>query len=194
MPTAILSALSGIWRFLGLPGIILAGALAWQYVHYEGLPIIGGGKIDQVETERDTWKLASQKWRSAHAKLNGKYQMDLARAERDRAQAQADYDDAARRADRAEADLNDMRDRATRYANRMRITVRQGEPGAPGTDHPAEDRDGPGEATEFIAVARNDFDILVENSLRLEKVFRWGQDLIDRKRAVALPEPDLGGN
>ena len=126
MPTAILSALSGIWRFLGLPGIILAGALAWQYVHYEGLPIIGGGKIDQVETERDTWKLASQKWRSAHAKLNGKYQMDLARAERDRAQAQADYDDAARRADRAEADLNDMRDRATRYANRMRITVRQG--------------------------------------------------------------------
>ena len=191
--SALNPVVGGIVGFLGLPGIVLAGALAWQYVRYEGLPLIGGGKIERIENERDDWKRASQGWKTAHAKLIAKYETELAEAKAARAAARADYDDAARRADRAETDLDDMRTRASRYATRMRITTRQGELDTSSPADPAEGGDGPGATTEFVAVARNDFDILVENSLRLEKVFRWGQDLIDRKRAVALPEPEFGG-
>lgn len=179
------------WKLFAVGGPLLL-LLAIQHVRYEGLPLIGGGKIDRIEGERDDWKRASQGWKTAHAKLNSKYQTELAEARAERARAQADYDDAARRADRAEADLDTMRDRAAGYAKRMRITVNQGRPANTAPADPAEDNHGEGGAAEFVAVSRNDFDILVENSLRLEKVWRWGQDLIARKRAEALPEPEFG--
>jgi len=178
------------WRWIGLGALVL-GPLAIQHVRYEGLPLFGGGIIERIETERDAAKRGEQKAKTALASLTKKYQTELAEAEVQRAQAAADYTDAARRADRAKADLDDMRSRARNYATRMRIKVRQGELTDATADSPAPDRNGPGEATEFIAVTRNDFDILVENSLRLEGVWRWGQDLIDRQRAVPMPDPEL---
>lgn len=178
------------WKLIAI-GTPLLALLAWQHVRYEGWPLFGGGIIERIETDRDNWHKAAQGWKTAHANLMKKYQTELAEAEMQRAQAAADYTDAARRADRAKADLDDMRSRARNYATRMRIKVRQGELADTPADSPAEDRNGPGEATEFIAVTRNDFDILVENSLRLEGVWRWGQDLIDRQRAVPMPEPEL---
>ena len=179
------------WKLIAIGAPLLA-LLAWQHVRYEGWPLFGGGIIERIETDRDNWKRASQGWRTAHAKLQSKFQTAIAEAELDRARAVTDYTDAARRADRAEADLNDMRNRARNYATRMRIKVVQGRLADAPTDSPAPDRNGPGEATEFVAVTRNDFDILVENSLRLEGVWRWGQDLIDRQRAVPMPEPEFG--
>lgn len=55
---------------------------------------------------------------------------------------------------------------------------------------PAEDRDGQGGTADFVAVSRNDFDVMVANSVRLEEVRRWGESLIIA--GLAVPDPAFG--
>lgn len=85
--------------------------------------------------------------------------------------------------------LNDARGLAGAYASRMRVTAAcrpARVAGAAAQDGAPEDRDGPGEDTDLIAVTRDDFTTLTDNTIRLQAVHDWGQSLI--KDGLALPE------
>jgi len=85
--------------------------------------------------------------------------------------------------------LNDAHRLRDAYADRMRITAacRPARVANPGPENsPAPDRDGPGESPDMVAVTREDFDTLTDNTIRLEAVHDWGQSLIKDK--LALPE------
>ena len=76
-------------------------------------------------------------------------------------------------------------DRSDRNADRMRFDkVCGSNPAAAPKDQPAPFDNGPG--PEAVVVGRTDYDILVENTIRLEAAHQWGQSLI--KDGLALPE------
>lgn len=76
-------------------------------------------------------------------------------------------------------------DRSDRNAERMRFDKICGRnPAAPTQDQPAPLDNGPG--PEAVVVGRTDYDILVENTVRLEAAHQWGQSLV--KDELALPE------
>lgn len=53
---------------------------------------------------------------------------------------------------------------------------------------PAPRDNEPTQDAEFIAVSRNDFEIYVENSLKIQTIHEWGNELLERKLAVPAPE------
>ncbi len=63
-----------------------------------------------------------------------------------------------------------------RYVDRVRTA-----PCSLPTETPAapESPDGAGPTADMVAIRRDDLDILVENSVRLETVHEWGEKLID---------------
>lgn len=76
------------------------------------------------------------------------------------------------------------------YSERMRLDrVCASKALAPSQGQPAQDRDGQGDAAEYVAVTRNDFEIMVANSVRLEEVRRWGESLILDGLAEPIPDP-----
>jgi hypothetical protein len=113
-----------------------------------------------------------------------------AKAEAARIATENRYAEIARR---KRDDETAARDAIARYvaANRLQNACRPTSgTGKAGESDPAKRRDEPGGETEFLAVSRNDFDILVENTHRLERVHQWGNDLITEK--LAVPEVEFG--
>lgn len=99
----------------------------------------------------------------------------------------------ARKARKADYDyqaaLNDARGLAGAYASRMRVTAAcrpARVAGAPAEDGPAPGGDGPGDGTDMVAVTREDFTTLTDNTIRLQAVHDWGQSLV--KDGLAMPE------
>lgn len=77
-------------------------------------------------------------------------------------------------------------DRSDRNAERMRFDKICGSnPTAPTKDQPAPFDNGPG--PEAVVVGRTDYDILVENTVRLEAAHQWGQSLV-KDGLATLPE------
>jgi hypothetical protein len=152
--------------------VVLCGALWLRGNHYRG--------------QRDEARATVAEMKAAQV-LATAAQIELNR------QVQAKSREIARVHDEATQALADARARAARYADahvvRFRPSpARKADPA--GTDGPAEDHNGPGADAEMVAVARNEFDQLVENSLRLKKVQEWGDELIERK--LAIPEVEFG--
>lgn len=97
-----------------------------------------------------------------------------------RADTEARYQSMATRIDQnAQADLADARTRADAYARRMRA-----HPGAAGgasaacaaaAPEPAESADRPG--TDAVILGRSDFDVMVENTMRLKAAHDWAMEL-----------------
>lgn len=188
----------GVFTASAALGPVLLIGIAAQHVHYEGWPIFGGGVIEKLEDRAEGWEHVAALWKDAHAKQVTHFKVAKAAGERAAAAARSDYYEAARRADHAEQEIDDLRAAARRYAERVRVQdprARRSDPGSAAETGSSPDRDGPGDDAELygVFVSRNDFDILVENSLRLERVWRWGNELIDLDRAapVDLPEPDF---
>lgn len=76
------------------------------------------------------------------------------------------------------------------YADRMRLDrICPGARIDPATPAAPADRDGQGNAAEYVAVTRNDFELMVANSVRLEEVRKWGESLISEGLAEKLPDP-----
>lgn len=99
----------------------------------------------------------------------------------------------ARKARKADNDyqtaLNDARGLAGAYASRMRVTAAcrpARVAGAAAEDGAPEDRDGTSDGPDLIAVSREDFTTLTDNTIRLQAVHDWGQSLV--KDGLALPE------
>lgn len=61
---------------------------------------------------------------------------------------------------------------------------------APAEDNAPQGGDRPGDLANVVVVQRNDYDLLVDNSLRLKAVHDWGQTLV--KEGLAMPEPKFG--
>ena len=78
--------------------------------------------------------------------------------------------------------------RAADYANRMRLdkVCRSAAP-SPGKDSPAPVDNGPG--SDAVVLERRDYDILIDNTVRLEAVHQWGKSLVKDGLAVEWPEP-----
>ena len=85
--------------------------------------------------------------------------------------------------------LNDARGLAGAYASRMRVTAAcrpARVAGAAAEDGAPEDRDGTSGGPDMVAVSREDFTTLTDNTIRLQAVHDWGQSLV--KDGLALPE------
>lgn len=106
--------------------------------------------------------------------------------------------DLARRADHAEDQLDALRASADRFAAARRphgvlcgaaaARSASGGPAPASEGDPAPDRDRPG--ADAVVLTRDEWDQLVANSLRLERVRQWGSTLIREK--LALPEVEFG--
>lgn len=110
---------------------------------------------------------------------------------------QAKYETLAEKADHAHAiELADARSRAAAYANRNGVrSYCQGSAGQ--TSSPAEGPVAPrdnGPGADAVILNRDDFDQLVENTLRLKAAHEWGESLVRDGVAVVYPEPKLSGD
>jgi len=100
----------------------------------------------------------------------------------------------AERADHEKQDTIADRAAAARFAAARRVQdISRTDPrsaagiaGAAGQADTASHPDGPG--ADAVALTRAEFDALVENTLRLDRLHQWGQTLIDQGLAIASPE------
>lgn len=166
------------------PVVIVGMLLAVQTVRIEGFWFIDGFKPEVASL--------TQTIKDKNAEIaNLKRVITEAEEKRDAALTRAD--NLAKEIDRDRAALEaGPRANADAYRRRMQCTpARPATSTSPAeTDTAPEGGDGPGVPPEYIAVSRNDFDILVENSLRLEAVKRWGDKMVQDK--LAIPEVEFG--
>lgn len=166
-------------------GIILALALACAGLWLWGRA--GHAAADRWEAkaiaERDNHRATKANVLTAQAKA-----ADAARAAR--LSTEDHYRRLSERADHAEEDLADTRAAAARYADAHRLPVGPGgAAGSPASHARATGQadlaargDGPG--ADAVVLGRSEFDQFVSNTLRLERVRRWGQSLITEGLAV----------
>lgn len=118
-------------------------------------------------------------------------------AEEAKAKTEAKFADLARKADNAENETAGLRAAAGRFAAARSLSGAckpaaaggaSGQAPAVPEGGPAPYRDGPG--ADAVVLTRPEYDQLVENSLRLDRVRQWGESLI--KADLALPEPAFG--
>lgn len=167
------------WRWIGIGSLALAAALGWWRA---------GVWHDIADKRAETIVVQKKAYEAAQAAAH-------ARAVIARIQTENSYAQAAHAADRVRDADHALRRAADLYARAhgLRAEAAQGgagPTGAAGQGGPADGGDGPGPAAELLAINRNDFDILVANSIRLKRVQEWGDDLIQRK--LALPEVEFG--
>ncbi|MGX7895448.1 hypothetical protein [Tsuneonella sp. HG222] len=170
------------WRIGFIAASILAALLfvgfATQTIRIEGLSVwpfkIVGFKeeIRTIRLDLDSIKRAQE--------------TAALKAKQAKAEAEAEYRKKAEITDaKYKAELADARSRAARYAdaNRVRRQANGGSPGGPaapgGSDAP-EGADGRSEDAELVAVSREDFDILNENTIRLQQAHEWALGLNQR--------------
>lgn len=175
--------LPAAWRFatsrlgLGLLAALALGLLWLRGNHYRD--------------DRDAWQSAftAQKAATLAAQSEAK-----AKAEAQVIATENRYAVLARKADHVSQDLRDLRAGADRFAAaRVWPPAAEHAPGgpgapAPGGPAPGSDRSG-GDA---VVLTRPEYDQFVANTLRLERVRRWGETLITAK--LAMPEVEFGGN
>lgn len=148
----------------------------------------------------DAWQARSKLEASNHRQTKANYRLAQARAEERQkalrqAEARKSYE-IAERLDHADAENDRLRALAGRFGDARRVqacrAVSSSASGGPvplREDQPAPDRDGPG--ADAVVLTRPEFDELVDNTLRLERVRRWGQSLITE--GLAIPAAEFGG-
>lgn len=161
-------------------GLILALALACAGLWFWGRA--GHAAADRWEAEaiaeRDNHRTTKANVRAAQEKAT-----EAAHVARRATEAQ--YRQLAERADHAEDDLAAARAAAARYADAHRLPVGPGGAAgrAPGSTGAAGEADaaglGDGSGADAVVIERRAFDQFVSNTLRLERVRRWGQSLIN---------------
>lgn len=169
----------GIKIFAGLSALLLV-ALAVQTI-----------RANHYRDSRDNYKLAAETLKKSYIAAQA---AAVAEQKALYASISARQRDKARFADESNRIAQDRaRSAVAGYAERMRLDrVCRGSSLDPSAPRPAPDRDGPGGAAEYVAVTRNDFEIMVANSVRLEEVRKWGEALIRDGLAEPLPDPAFG--
>lgn len=160
------------------------------------------GVKDDLTTANDGWakeQVARQTDREAYAAAQVEAQRLAVEA---KAKTEAQYADLARRADNAENETAGLRSAAGRFAAARSLSgacepaaaggASSQTPAAP-EGGPAPDRDGP--RAYAVVLTRPEYDQLIDNSIRLDRVRQWGESLIKADLAqadLALPEPAFG--
>lgn len=96
----------------------------------------------------------------------------------------------ARRADYAERELDTMRDAADRFRRTRSVRTFAGASCGPAAAAPLgapEDSDGQG--ADGVVLTRNEWEQYVATTLRLERVRRWGESLV--QAGLAVPEVEF---
>jgi hypothetical protein len=180
MPAAIFldTAIAFLKRYRALLVILpLCLALAWQTYQVSRWK----GREAKAQATIAQMQLASEQARAAQIALNQA--------------TEAKYRTLAEIADHAhEKELADARSRAAAYAGRNGLrSYCQGSAGQAGS--PAEGPVAPGDngpGADAVVLNRNDFDQLVENTLRLKAAHDWGLAMV-REGLAEYPEPKLSG-
>lgn len=175
-----LSALRSLpWRWIGVGSLALAAAFGWWRA--DVWHDVATQRAETIKTQKAAYEAAQA---AAHA-----------RAAIARIQTENSYAQAAHAADRVRQADGALRRAADLYARAHSLRAEAVEGGAgpavaAGEGGPSKGGDGPSPAAELLAISRNDFEILVENSIRLRRVQEWGDDLVQRK--LAIPEVEFG--
>lgn len=174
-----------------MPVLAIPAVLRSRWLHYAVLAIalaltFAWGKAGWRSA--DSWQLAHKAQKAAYVAAE---QAAAAKAIAARLRTETQYAELARKADHAE--IPDLRAAAAAFADsrRVRTAVACGAssgPAAPTPAGPAPDRDGPG--SDGVVLTRPEYDDLVSNSIRLERVRRWGETLITDE--LAVPEVEFG--
>lgn len=164
MPAFALPILSFLKSRLGI-GLIAAIALALLWArgtHYRN--------------DRDAWKSA---FAAQKAAMVAAQQEAQAKAIAAKLATENKYAQIAQEADNDRQDV--LRALAADYSRRMRtkaVADTRGGTVAPGEGNTAPRDNGSGEAAEYVAVRPDDYDTLIENTLRLKQAHEWGERLI----------------
>lgn len=145
------------------------------------------------------WQARSEVEASNHRQTKANYRLAQAAAtERQKALRQAEARksyEIAERLDHANAEIDRLRGLAGRFGDARSLqacrAIASGASDRPvpiGEDQPAPHRDGPG--ADAVVLTRPEFDELVDNTLRLERVRQWGQSLITE--GLAIPAAEFG--
>lgn len=164
----------------------------WLYI---GLLILALGvqtaRFNNARAEAENFKLAYTTLKTAtfaaqKAAEANQIALNIATQGRQKAIAELKANDYRNAQDRARIAFN-------HYSERMQLppgcTPSQSDT-AP-ADDPARDSDKPGPQTEYVAVAKDDLEIMIENSVRMQQVKAWGDALIADGLAVAIPGPEF---
>ena len=114
-------------------------------------------------------------------------------------QQQAAFDQAAKESqDEYETQLSAYRGRAGTYAASHRVSRLQAYQCAPATSsqgqNPGVPDSGPAPG-DYIAVRQDDYDALIENTVRLKAAYEWGQQMIAAGLAEpAVPTPSMSSH
>lgn len=181
LPFGLQAPAALVAKVLGGLALGLALALAFTVVW-------GRAGWRTAESYQLAHRLQKEAYQSAQAAARNK---ELAQ----RIRTENRYAELSRQADYAENQVADLRAAADRFG-RLRAGAARCTPGrslatAPG--YPATDRDRPSEnalADPGILLTKPEYDELVANTLRLERVRRWGETLI--QDGLALPEAEFG--
>lgn len=165
-----------------------------RWTHYAVLALLCVGLL----VRGNYYHADRNQWRDNYRVQKKAYNAASAAAEAQQkalyASISARQNDKARSADESNRIAQDRaRSAVAGYSERMRldrVCARQANPSS--QTGPAQDRDGQGAATEFVAVTKNDFELMVANSVRLEEVRKWGDSLIADGLAEPLPDPAFG--
>lgn len=170
-----------IARVLGAVSLVLLIALGAQSVrasHY-------AHKAEQCAAGRAADRQAYvQAQREAEAKAVAQKQAVEAAYKAKAEKTDEAYQTALARAQRA----------AAAYAERMRVKApggASGKPGSPAPSDPAKGSNGPG--ADAVILDRHDFDVMVENSVRLKEAHDWAltlsQTSLQIHRDLSPPDP-----
>lgn len=161
---------------------ILAGISAFLLILCVGFLIRG----NHYRHDRDQWKLAFNNQKAAYVAAQ-----DAAKAQAIAAKmaAEARYRVEAERADNEYQTALARAQRASdAYAARMRPQTTSGASGPASPAPPGDSPQSPDRSRQdAVLVGRDDFDILVENSVRLEAAHNWAKTLNQ-----PLPDPAFG--
>lgn len=175
MPLWILPTLKSRWLHYGL--LALACAILWM--------------------RGNAWERTAETWKTAHAAQKEAFQ-SAATAARLKAvvaklQAENRYKELARSNDETLDEMRgEARAAADRYAAGHRLRPQAtgpacGGPAAAPTGGDPGEPERPGAGAELLAISQRDFDILVENTVRLEAAHAWAKTL-----STDVPAPEFG--
>lgn len=157
--------------------IVLCAALAWQTVGKQRLASDNKALATRLVEQRAEYVAAQDKAAQEHLAA--------------KQAAEQRYRTLAQRTDHeAETALDDARARADAYVRRMRAEVScrpSGQTPSPAGGGYPESPERPSVDASLVALSRQDFDTLVENTIRLDAAHKWAMALNQD-----MPKPEFG--
>lgn len=175
---AISAALSAFVKYPWQIGLAIALALsAWLWIGWNHAASDRDAALAEIVTQRAQFVAASEE----AERLAIAQKAAVEQSYRDKAHATDEH---------AQTALADARARADAYARSVRGQVAcrsPGNPASPANGSSPESPDRSGEDASMVALTRDDFDTLIENTIRLDEAHKWALTLNQ-----VSPDPAFG--